>query len=282
VDHVRDPKHIWLPETGLRIINEPITREYSDSFFARYLSSLGGIGVARIGGVATVRSQIRTRSGITETVGAGRARSSGYRLSLYAPPDRLGVFFPFRFGYFVQDIVISGFREELLVFLALDAETIPAVVTDLCTGAFVDIHELIAYSLRLKSWYVGQGMALNFVYGTDDVQFFSILEVGVNLLEVRQSDVKINERRVLGTSLALLQSGQFGLDVGLKIPEIHLAVRAGVEVEAFRGFDYPKPVEFQASVVFNEEKQAYERERVFVDGASLTTVNWELVAVMLF
>lgn len=279
---VLEAQEIRLPETGLRLIREPVDRT-SDNLFLRYLSALGGLEASKTGGTAIVRSRAATTFNGVQTVGSGRATSSGYRFALYSPPDRTGFFFPPRFGFFSQDIEISGFREELPTFRnSAGASDIPAVVTDPTTGVPVDVDEPIAYDLRLKSGYVGQGIGFNFVFGTDDVQLFSTLQTAVNAFEVRHTGVTINRENVEGYSAELFGSGQVSAQIGLEVPDIHLAFRAAWEFEWFRSFDYPEPLEFQASVAYNPEKMVFERERVFVEGATLFTFNWQLSAIYSF
>lgn len=279
---VLEAQEIRLPETGVRLITEPVDRS-SDNLFLRYLSALGGLEASKTGGTAIVESRAATTFNGMETVGSGRATSSGYRFALYSPPDRTGFFFPPRFGFFSQDIEISGFREELPTFRnAAGMSDIPAVVTDPTTGVPVDVNEPISYALRLRSGYLGQGLGFNLVFGSDDIQLFSTLQAAVNAVEVRHTGVTINEKNVEGYSAEFFGSGQVSAQIGLQVPAIHLAFRAAWEFEWFRSFDYPEPLEFQASVAYNPEKMVFERERIFVEGATLFTFNWQLSATYSF
>lgn len=271
-----------LPGEGFRLIAEPVVKPESDSFISQYLGNLGGLEASITGGIASVRSNARTERRGEETVGSGSATSRGYRFSVYRPPDRTGFFFPLRLGFFSQDITISGFREDLPDFTIPGSDDIPALVSDPNTGLPFDINAPVSYFLRLKSGYLGHGIGFNLVLGTDDIQFFSSVAVGLNFVEVRHADVEINESREKGWSAAFFESGQLYAQLGFEIPAWHIALRTSMEFEWFRGFDYPNPLEFRAGVAFNEERQTFERERVFVSGASLTTFNWQVSAIYLF
>ncbi|MBK8011835.1 MAG: hypothetical protein IPK13_10830 [Deltaproteobacteria bacterium] len=262
---------------------DPLEPEAHDSLLSESLRALGGFEVGRIRGLATVRSSASTEAG-RAVVAAGEATTSGYRLALYRPPSRTGFYFPPRIGFFSQDIVISGFREDLGVLNANAGQgDIPARVTDPNhDGVEVDINEPIAYALRLRSGYVGQGVGLNLVLGTDDVRIFSTLETSVNLAELRYTDVRIYQSRVHGYRLDGLLSGSASAEVGLAILPAHLAIRSSFAFEWFRKFPFPKPVEFQAASTFNAQKQIYERQRVFVDAVSVLAVRWQISGVILF
>lgn len=276
------PREIRLRPVGVGVVTEPFQDTEPPGFLKRYFGALGGLEASLTGGSATVESTASARSGAGQLVASGNARSHGYRFSLYKPPSESGFFFPPALGFFSQTIDIAGFRQDVPLFVPRGTTAIPAMVSDPTTGAPVDLSEPIAYRLDLKSAYVGQGIGLNMVIGAQDVQFFSTARAGLNVAEYRHSDVTLYQSRVKGGSFALFQSGQLGAQVGFSFPAIHFAVRAAVEYEWFRAFSYPQPIEFLAAAAYNDEKKIYERQRVFVSGASLSTLDWQLSAVMLF
>lgn len=268
-------------EEGFRVITRPATSRGEPSLLARYVGALGGLEGALTGGGARVSSRARTPAG-EERVGEGEATTSGFRLAFFRPPSKTGFFFPPLFGFFSQDIDISGFSDVLPVHQVPNATTVGVRVTDPETFAPVDLGQPLSYSLRLRSGYLGQGLGLNLVVGTDEVELFGTLRLGLNLVELRHTDVTLETARELGWSFAFASSGQLGLQGGLTFPGLHLSVRAAVELEYFRAFAYPRPLEFQASTTWNPEKQVFERARAFVDGAELTTLNWQLSLTYLF
>lgn len=270
---------VLLEPEGFNVIDRPFVRRRPPGLLERYVGALGGVEGGMTGGVASVESRATSR-GLTQTVGTGNAVSRGYRVALYKPPDRTGFFFPPIVGFLSQRIEIAGFREDVPLFVPSGSSTIPAVVTDPDTGAPVDLDEPIAYNLELESGYVGQAIGLNLVLGTEDVQLFSTLRAGINVFEVRRSYVEIFQGDVdvhtEGMSVAFFQSGSVGGQLGLAIPAIHTVIRGSVQLEMFAEFDFPDPLEFQAKVAFNQEKQVFERERVKVDAAALRTLDWHL------
>jgi hypothetical protein len=273
-------------EDGFRVIATPKRAfESNDSWLHRYLGAMGGLEAGLIRGGASVNSSALLADGTTQTVGSGSAHSEGYTVSFFRPPDRTGFFFPPSIGFLSETITISGFRQSIPV-THLQAGSgvvdIPAVASDPKTGLPVDIDTPISYLLRLNSGFVGQGIGLNLVLGGDVIQFFTTAVAALNVFELRHADVTIDTSRVAGFSTAFFRSGSFAGQVGFTIPDLHLAVRLSGEYDWYAQFDYPKPVEFQGPVGYNPEKDVFERQRVFVTGASLSTTNWTLSAVALF
>jgi hypothetical protein len=275
------PSTLKLRPQGFGVVDEPFRREGEPGLLERYVGALGGVEGAITRGSAHVESRA-TSNGLHQVVGSGNAQSKGYRISLYKPPDHTGFFYPPIIGALSQDIDISGFREDVPLFIPEGTNTIPAVASDPATGLPVDADEPIQYKLKMKSGFIGQGLGLNLVLGTEDVQVFGTIRGSINLFEVRHSDVQINQSRVDGMSVAFFQSGAFGAQIGFVIPDWHVAVRGAVDYEWYAAFDYPHPVEFQAKVAFNPQKQVFERERVFVEGASLQTLDWQFSVIGMF
>lgn len=278
------PPPAWLgppTEEGFRVITRPNLSSGDPGLLRRYVGALGGLEGSLTGGVARVESSARTSLG-EELVGRGEAVTSGFRVSFFRPPTKTGFFFPPLLGFFSQDIDITGFVDEVPVHQVPGGVTVGARVTDPRTYAPVDLGQPLSYGLRLRSGYLGQGLGLNLVLGTDDVELFGTLRFGVHLLEVRHTDVSLETKRELGWSAAFASSGQLGLQAGLTFPHLHLSLRAAVELEYFRSFSYPEPLEFQAATLWNPNKEVYERGRVFVDGAEVTTLNWQLSLTYLF
>jgi hypothetical protein len=238
------------------------------------------VGLTR--GRARVTSRARTEAFGAQTVGSGDARSEGYSVSLLRPPDRTGFFFPLRAGFFAEDIEIRGFRQDLPVFRVPGATEIPAVITDPATGARLDPADPNAYFLRLRSGYVGQGIGVNLVVGTDDVQLFATAQAAVDLLEVRHVDVTLDQARERGVSAVALGGVAAQGQLGLAIPALHAAVRVAGEVELRRDFAYPAPLEFRAGVAFDPDKQVFERQRVLVEGASVLLASSTVSLVVFY
>lgn len=272
------PTPIFLPPDGFDILTRPLARD-DGSLLWRYLSALGGIEAATFTGGATVESRTRTANASDELVGAGDAQTSGYRFSFYRPPDRTGFFFPPSIGLLWEDITISGFREEVPLARSGD---IPAIASDPDSGIPVDVSGALSYDLQLRSAFIGQGLGFDFVAGSDVVQLFITLQGHVNLLEMRYVDVTIGTTRVDGFSVTGVQSLGLGGQLGLTFPALHFAIRGSFTAEWFFDFDYPEPVEFQAAVRYNAEKDVFERERAFVTGASLRTYNAQIALAVVF
>ncbi len=275
---VIEPGPIWLPPDGFDILTRPLARD-DDGLLSRYLGALGGIEAGAFRGGAIVESRTQTVNAADELVGSGRADASGYRFSFYRPPDRTGFFFPPSIGLLWEDITLTGFRDTIPLAQSGD---IPAVFSDPATGIAVDVAEPLAYDLALRSAFVGQGLGFNLVAGDEDVQLFFTLQGHVNLLEVRYVDVTIGRSNVEGFSVTAFQSLGLGGQLGLVFPSAHLALRGTFAYEWFFDFDFPQPVEFQAAVSYNPEKDVFERQRAFVNGASVRTYHAQIAVAVLF
>jgi hypothetical protein len=276
------PTRVYLPPDDFAVIARPIRGARND-FLGRYLGALGGVEVARFRGFAGVESRANTVNGPEELVGSGRASNDGYRVSLYRPPDRTGFFFPPAFGALSQEITIAGFQDDIPLFsLQTGRGDIPAIASDPATGAAVDLNEPITYALDMQSVFIGQGVGLNLVLGTEVIQFFGTAILSVNLLELRHMNVRIWESDVEGTKLVAFRSAAAAAQAGVAIPDLHLALRVALQYDWYFDFDYPQPVEFRARTAYNPQKDVFERQRAFVNGASLTAGNWQVSAIFLF
>jgi len=277
------PNSKFVPQKGMRVIQSLPPDEISDSLLARYFGALGGLEVAQREGVARVTSRARNSSGQVETLGTGEARSRGYRVAFYQPPTKTGYFFPPSFGFLSQTITISGFDEDIPKTSVQNSEDIPGLITDPSTG---DISALIldpiSYGLELKSLYFGQGIGLDLVVGDEDVRYFISWQAALNLFEARHTSVQISTSLEEGYSLQFAKSINGSGQLGVYFPAWHLAIRLLGEFELYRDFNFPEPVDFQGRARFNFEKNIFERERIFVDGASLLQLNGQLSAVYVF
>ena len=272
-----------IPETGPRVIQSLPVNQTDDSAFARYLDPLGGLELAQRQGTARVVSRARNSSGELETLGTGEATSQGYRIAFYQPPKTTGYFFPPSLGFLSQTITIAGFEEDIPRTSVSNSEDIPGIITDPSSG---DISTLvlnpISYGLELKSLYLGQGIGLNLVLGDEDVQYFVSWQAALNLFELRQTNVEIHTSREQGYSFELAKSINASGQLGVYIPAWHLAFRLSGELEQYLDFDFPEVVDFLGRARFNADKQIFERERIFVEGASFTQLNGQLSVTYVF
>jgi len=285
---------LFQPETGFRVMRAPPEPEAElvdvradvsarESLLSRYLGSLGGVELGSRRGIASVTSRARNSAGFLETLGTGDATTEGFRVALYKPPGQAQYFFPPSLGFLSQKISIAGFEQDVPMVNIPGSNDIAGVITDPSTGEASDlVLQPISYELDLKSVYLGQGFGLDFVFGFDQVRFFFTGQVALNLVEARHVDIQIHTSRKSGYSLELgksfISSGQFGV----YFPDLHLALRLSGEFEFYRDFDFPEPVDFLGSARFNSEKLIFERERIFVEGASLVQLNGQLSAVVMF
>ncbi len=276
-----EPRDLILDNEGFDIIRYPVARG-DDGFLSRYLGALGGIELARYQGSANIESRTKTESSVSELVGSGGAKATGYRIAAFRPPDRTGFFFPPALGLLWEDITIASFREDTRLVTRAGRTDIPAVASDPATGQALDINEPISYALRMRSAYLGQGVGLNLVFGNEDVQLFFTAAVTANILELRYIDVQIWKSHVEGLQVEAFKSGSFRGQVGIAIQPWHLALRLSGSAERYFEFAFPQPVEFPAASRYVPEKDIFERERAFATSASLDKYDFEFSAVFLF
>ncbi len=269
----------FIDEEGFRVLVRPVERSDA-SLFERYLMSLGGLEVSAFKGIASVSTRIRTPGHPDELVGSGAAASTGYRVSLFKPPDRTGFFFPGTVGFLSEDVRIDGFLEDIPVVDVTGAETIGARVSDPNTGQ--EDYEAINYDLRLRSGFVTQSLALNLVLGDEDVQFFATGRVGINVLELRHLGVQFFDGSEEVTDLRAFMSGSAGAQLGLAIPSLHAALRGAVDFEWYDRFEYPTRIDFLTRATYSPSQKIYVRERAWADAVSLTAWNAQVSGVVLF
>ncbi|HSI04371.1 MAG: hypothetical protein ACAI38_02360 [Myxococcota bacterium] len=239
------------------------------------MRSLGGIEVSLLRGGADVASAVRTEEGSELTVASGRARQSGYRISTYSSPGTTGFRLTPNFGFLDQRIDISDFREDLPLTGSGSGTDIGVTCATAETGELIDCNEPNTYALRMRSGFLGARGGLDIVGGRIGYEWFLSADVILNVVEYRYVNARIGRYRTSGGEFAALQSGGVGVGFGVRIPQLHAATRIAFEYMGYRDFDYADPLEFKGPVVFNEEKDVYERPRVFVSGASLTT--WSFI-----
>ena len=239
------------------------------------MRALGGIEVSLLRGGAEVASAVRSEQGSELTVASGRARQSGYRISTYSSPGSTGFRLTPNAGFLDQRIDISDFREDLPISGAGSGTDVGVTCATADTGELIDCNEPNTYSLRMRSGFIGARAGLDIVGGRIGYEWFLSADVILNVIEYRYLNARIGRYRAIGGGFAGLQSGGVGVGFGVRIPQIHAATRVAFEYMGYRDFDYAEALEFKGPVVFNEDKNVYERPRVFVGGASLTT--WSFI-----
>ncbi len=239
------------------------------------MRALGGIEVSLLRGGADVASAVRTEEGSELTVASGRARQSGYRISTYSSPGSTGFRLTPNLGFLDQRIAISDFREDLPIAGSGSGTDVGVTCSTAESGELIDCNEPNTYALRMRSGFVGARGGLDIVGGRIGYEWFLSADVILNVVEYRYVNARIGRYRTRGGELAAFQSGGLGIGFGVRIPQLHAATRVAFEYMGYRDFDYAEPLEFKGPVVFNAEKDVYERPRVFVSGASLTT--WSFI-----
>lgn len=251
----------------------PSERASSRSPLVSYLQALGGVRFSLLQGTADVSSSTQDENGASQEVASGHASSSGYRLSFYSAPDRSGYFVYPTVDWMFQRIDIADFRADLPVVDVPGAEEISAVFTDPETGTAIDITEPNVYTLKLRSIAVGQRAGWDLVIASPWIRMFLTAEGGLNILERRQSDVRLGLHREVGSEWVWLGSGAATGRIGFTHPRYHVALTGTAEARYYPRFDYPNPVEFRGTAHYNRDKLVFERPRTWVNAAGLITTD---------
>jgi hypothetical protein len=256
------------------------------------LKLLGGVEASIFGGLAHVSSQANDDNGSSITVASGDAEQSGYRISLYSAPESTGWFWYPTVGYLQQRIGNIDIASSLATLNRLDdPNDIAAIASDPATGQATDPGSANVYILDMRSGYAGGRIGLDVVGGNQTVVFFASATLGLNLVEYRQIRARLqgcgagvdpetcNTER---SAFELLSSGAIGGTIGLKFPEIHLAVRLVFDYERFRDFRYEHPLEVRGPARYDPDKDIFEHPRMTMESASLWTWNGQLAAAFVF
>lgn len=244
------------------------------------LAALGGVEASGIFGFARVASQVRDEEGRSIDIAAGDAIQTGYRVALYAAPRTTGFFVTPAIGYLRQEIEISDFRESLPESRVAGGEEVEARCTDLDTGAVIDCFAPNLYTLSMRSLYGGARAGYNLVAGKSSFVLFASASAGINLVERREIEARVAQYVGRRTRWDFVRSGAAGGTFGFELPKLHTALRLILDYEWYRRFVYADPLQFEGAVIFNEDKQKYERPLRYVSGASLS--SWSLQCALAF
>ena len=257
------------PEPRYGLIREPLRNP--TTLTGRVLNALGGLEGQAIFGAARVSSKVKDASGNPVEIAAGAARQRGYGAQLYAAPRTTGVFIGPQLGYLYQSIDIADFRKTLPEHAAAVGQDIGAVCSNPATLASFDCSDPNVYGLVMESGYLGARAGFHLVAGGPAFVFFSTVSVGANALEYRRIEASIGNTAVQRTGFDFFKSASAGLALGFELPKAHLALRVAGDYEYYAEFRYRRPLQFEGDIVFNEEKQHWERPLRYVTAASLTS-----------
>jgi len=250
------------------------TAKTAPGFWHTYFSALSGIEGGYFQGWARVSSEARnTKTGERFTIASGKATSKGYKFNLFNPPTVSRFFIYPTVGFFSLDIDIEDMAGDIPLGQVAGAKDMPAVGSDPNTGEPIDLGAANVYSLRLRSGHIGQRAGGTMVYGTPNAQLFFTFEGGVNLLEWRYTEATLGGYNESKHHAAVFASFAARLLVGLAYRPWHVAGRCEFNVEAYRSFDFPRPLPFDAPPTYNNVLQTYERRPIAVESASAQTLN---------
>lgn len=254
--------------------------EYSE------LKRLSGLLITRYGGEADVTSSITDESGRKRVIANGSERHEGYEIAFHNPVRRDRLYYSFVPRFMQHRVTIADFRESIPTVNVEGKTTIPYVVTDFYTGQAVDPLDPNRYTIRLDAGGVdligGSSMSFDYDFGSRFLLNIGV-SAGVTLAEYRHMDLKLGRDRVEEDRFQGLNAYHGAVNGYLVFPDAgNFFVEFGYLYMHYPELDLPKKVEFKNTMRYNETKQIFERERVFVDSVELDISTFSLSLGVLF
>lgn len=258
----------------------------------QFLDILGGIKIGGFSGRSSVESFVNRESGGEEVVANGNAHYVGFEIgfeSHQATPQH-PIYKPFWFYYLTpkyifQSIKIEDFKEEIPTVTQPNKANIPFVVTDFETGASVDPADPNQYKIRLSTWALvlkgGMGIPMGCVGAKNcfsEIQFFA----GAHLLDNMTMSVDYGSDSTTDNQWIGFRATELGSSLVVTLPGISSAFEFGVQGMSYKRLRLPRKLEFRNKSVYNEEKQIFERERIFLNEIQFTVTTVKLAYNYLF
>lgn len=244
------------------------------SLWSNYFSALSGLEVGYFGGMAQVRSEaFNPNTQEKYTIASGKARSKGYKISFYTPPQHSGFFLYPTLGFFSLDIDIEDMAGDVHLASVEGAKDIEAIGRDPQTGEEIDLGASNIYSLKLRSGYMGQRIGGNFVFGNADTQFFFTAQFGINLVEYRYTHVRLGIYHESDYEFKFAHSFSENFVLGFVYRPWHLMARCEANVEFYRDFGFPRAIPFEGPEEYDPKTQSYQRPEVKVESANALLIN---------
>lgn len=235
----------------------------SSSSGGDYAKMLGGVNLKLEGGAATVSSSVTDVNGEKREIAKGENAYSSISLAFKSPY----VASPRGFGYTIypqiiaSSIVIADFRESIPKNDVEGTETIPVEVTDYETGQLVDPEDPNTYQIDIQS--LGLVGEINYTFNPrNNLQWFFLLGVGTSLLEYQTVNVQLGSSDESTEKWEGFRYYTVKAHSGFAIHHIYFGM--GLDYLHYPNLSIPENIEFRDEVVYNAEKQIYERGRVFV------------------
>lgn len=227
-------------------------------------------------GQAKVNSKVSDAQNLSYVVANGESQYSSIKLSMDNRPISHGWKHGFRPQFFHQEISISDFRSAIPLVNAENSRDIPFVVTEFETGQEVDPLDPNIYDIEYNS------IGLSLYGGTDfptlifkrhniDISF----DAAISLMDANRIDIVYGNSSKSLSDLVLLNSISFDFGAKLYLPKSTSVISLGIGGEYYPEIKAPQELEFRDSkVVFNEDKNIFERKRLFLNHIEMYA--WEL------
>ena len=245
-----------------------------------------GIMITAYSGLANVSSSIKDETGNRHVIASGKQEHHGYQIAFHNPTGQKTLYYTFVPRIMEHTITIADFRETIPTVSVEGKQTLPYIVTDFNTGEEVDPLDPNRYTIRLDSGGVDLmgGSSFSF-YGDWGERFILNLGIsaGITLAEYQRVDLELGRDRVKEERFRIFNAYQGGINGYLIFPDMDNVFAAfGYTYMHYPSIGLPKKVEFKNTMRYNEDKQIFERERVFVDDVELEISTFSLSIGVLF
>lgn len=276
----------------LRIIQDNSKTHFTDglnpqqNFDKRDLQQKHGVMITYFGGRADVSSSVTDDSGNKQVIANGNEQHQGYQISFNNPTKQSTFYYAFIPHIVQHNITISDFRENLPTVAVQGKATVPYVVTDFYSGQEVDPLDPNRYTIKLDAGGIDLTGGSSWTVACPQ-DFRCLLDLGVaagiTLAEYQHIDLHLGRDRVEENRFRALHAYHGSINGYLIFPDWNnLFVEFGYMMMRYPQIDIPKKVEFKNTAKYNEDKNIFERERVFVDRVELDIATFSFSIGVLF
>lgn len=225
-----------------------------------------GVCLTALNGKADIKSSVDI-SGHNREVANGSAEYKGYSITFENSKNVKGFSWLLYPRFINQKISIADFREDIRYVDVPDTQNIDYIVTDYETGALVDPLDVNRYQIEIDS--VGLLLKGMYQWNSEEIHsnFKSYFNVycGIGAAELFDIGIVLGEDNPKKKKWYFGSSYSAGISGGILIN----AINALFEIK-YQFTDYPKLIlpgdaEFRYKYTYNEEKDVYERARLFLD-----------------
>ncbi len=238
----------------------------SNIFSEVIIKNWSGVCLTALYGKADIKSSVDI-SGHNREVANGSADYTGYSLTFENSKNVKGFSWLLYPRFINQKISIADFREDIRYVDVADTQNIDYIVTDYETGVLVDPLDVNRYQIEIDS----VGLMLKGMYQWNSEEKYSLYKsyfnvyCGIGAAELFDIGIELGEDNPKKKKWYFGSSYSAGISGGLLINAINTLVEIKYQFTDYPKLILPGDAEFRYKYIYNEEKEVYERARLFLD-----------------